>query len=80
MKLQEHALKRYLKQKNDNKAASKSALSIATVDRAKREIQLYWFLYWLNDYLKPRKVKSSVKAEAIKYNGKRIERTRLRGK
>ena len=40
--------------------------SIALADRAKRDHQLYWFLYWLN-YLKPRKVKSiySVPAEAI---------------
>ena len=70
MKLQEHASKRnnkrYLKRKTDHKkVANKSASSIAVVDRAKRELQLYWFLYWLNDYLKPHRVKSSVQAEGI---------------
>ena len=69
MKLQEHASKNnkwYLKRKTDlKKVANKSASSIAVVDRAKRELQLYWFLFWLNDYLKPYRVKSSVQAEAI---------------
>ena len=46
VKLQEHALKRnnkrYLKQKTGHKkVANKSASSIAVVDRAKRELQLY---------------------------------------
>ena len=65
--------KRYLKRKNGNKrAANKSASLIAVDDRAKRELQLYLFLYLLNDYLKPRKVKSSTQTEAINDNGKPI--------
>lgn len=62
----ENVKKRYLKRRNEyKKVANKSGTSTAIVDRANRELQLYSFLFWLDDYLKPRKTKSNVKDEIV---------------
>ena len=47
--------KRYLKHRLELKKVNKSGTSSAVVDTARRELNAYTFLFWLDAYLKPRR-------------------------
>ena len=47
--------KKYLKHRLELKKVNKSGTSSAVVDTARRELNAYTFLFWLDAYLKPRR-------------------------
>ena len=61
----ENIKKRYLKRRNALKKADKSGTSSAVVDKAKRELGVYAFLFWLENFVKPRKTKDNIEEEVI---------------
>ena len=61
----ENVKKRYLKRRNALKKADKSGTSSAVVDKAKRELGVYAFLFWLENFIKPRKTKDNIEEEVI---------------
>ena len=55
--------KRYLRRRNSVNKLDKSGPSTEAVNKAKREVDAYSFLFWLVSYLKPRKTKSNIPEE-----------------
>ena len=56
----ENIKKRYLKRRNELKKWDKSGTSSAVVDKARRDLDVYSFLFWIDYFLKPRKTKCNI--------------------
>ena len=65
-----------MKRRLELKNVDKSGTSCAVVDKARKELNAYSFLFWLNAYLKPRRTRSKkakkMKAEVISVEEKQI--------
>ena len=50
----------YFKHRLELKKADKSGTSSAVADKARRELNAYSFLFWLDAYLKPRRTRCNI--------------------
>ena len=52
--------RRYLKRRLELKKVGKSGTSSAVVDKARRKLNAYSFLFWLDAYIKPRRTRCNI--------------------
>ena len=52
--------KTYLKHRLELKKVKKSSISSTVVDKARKELNAYSFLFWLDAYLKPRRTRCNI--------------------
>ena len=52
---------KYLAKNLELKIVGKSRTSSSVVEKARKDLNAYSFLFWIDEYLKPRQTKSNVK-------------------